>query len=215
VFSTPKLPERYIRGDLVILLDLSTDDCQLGASQRLTLRITSGEPNNFSGSSSGENNVGRTTDHQQKFPMFIDAIHFVNDGEDVIIRVDSVVERLEIADHVSHLRVRDPLYVSLKTGQFIVRGRNGCNNRKGDISRFSPRLCARKNPNEVVEARPQVMNDLADQDTESHGNGESLMILNRILPRLVVWVWDGGVFAVPKEPLDLPFKVEDTLIGPF
>ncbi len=199
----------------MILLDFSSNHSELGRGQRMTLRITAGEHHDFSRSASGENNIGRTTDHQQKFPMFIDTIHFVNDGEQVITSVSSIVERLEIADHISDLRVGNALYVSLNTGEFVFRGRNGCDDGKCDVIGFGSSLCTRKNPDEMVKTGAQVVNDLSDQNTKSQGDIETSVIVNCILPRLIVWLWDGGVFAIPKEPFDFGFQVDDVLVGPF
>jgi hypothetical protein len=71
-----------------------------------------------------------------------------------------------------------------------------------------------KIPNDVVETRPQVVDDLAGQDAESERNLTTSMVFDCLRNHLLVVVTQDGVFALIEKGRDFGLKISDVLVGP-
>ena len=82
-FPLSDLGERYVRGDLMVLLDLSANSSKNIFGNRFTLGISHGLPHDVNTCASREFDLtGGSYNHQ--FPMFIESVHIVDDAERVI-----------------------------------------------------------------------------------------------------------------------------------
>jgi hypothetical protein len=77
-----------------------------------------------------------------------------------------------------------------------------------------PVFAARKMPNDMVEARSQVVDDLARKDAEPERNGELAVVLDCLRNNLCLVISEERVFAFLKEPGDFGLKILDVLVGP-
>ena len=204
-FPLTKIPERYtgLQNSIALQVACQVSGIQFGIC--LLIRFNEGE------------NLLREKPHpsvetEERFLMFIDNIELVDDRKGVVQRVGGFVG-LHSFDQITNLGIRDPLYLSFKSGKFVFLNRLFSAHRK--INRHVVLLGAGGEvPYDMVETGSQVMNDLPCQHTESWWNATVLMILKGLKENLVVVLWDSGIIAFIKEPLDLRVEIKDVLFGP-
>lgn len=209
-----KLGERYIRGDLMILVDLKANSSEIILGDGITLCVRNRLSNEVRAGSGLECDLGRTRyDHQ--FPVLVDSVHVVDDQEHSIFGIASEVG-LRFIDELSDIGVRNALYFSLVSPKFVFRNGLLRENRKLNGGLMGASVgCTGKVPNNVVKARAQVVNDFPSDNAKAERDRAFSMVIDRLLPLLVLWIGHDWVWAFLKEDTDLPFKISDVLIGPF
>lgn len=215
VLPLSKLREQYCRSNIVIVLECITDNSLLLEGQRFTLFV---ERKGFSelGRNVGRHGEVHPTANQYQFPMLVDSVHLVDDCERVINSVASSVVWLQGDDSVPYSAIRDSLYLSLKSFDFLWRRRITTQDWEGyGATVFSSIFVRGKEPNEMIEGRTQMMDDFPRKNAEAKRNCELAMIINRLLPFLVLRIGDSRIFAGLKEGADLGLKIQDVLVGPF
>lgn len=207
-FPIEKIPERYVRQQLCVALKLRFQ-CG-GVDRRITARMRHVSLDDFH----GHLKTGYVS-HNDQFFVFIHHVELMDDVEKRIERVGSVVG-LEFFDQSPDANVGDSLYLSFVTRKQVVLRRSVFENRELDIARlFAGAMTGTgKEPSNVVEARPLMMNGLSRQNSETQWDGKILVVLNLLQEKLVVILAENWVFAVLKEPLDFGLQIEDVLLGP-
>jgi len=213
-FPPTKLPERYLRGDLAVRIEGSAkaDNIPLG---KICLSVEH-EPNAFH-SSDGNIECGGG---QDQFTMLVRCIHIVNDPQGIIERssehesgIASV--RLHRLNDLSSSRA-DALYFSLISANCVfVHGLAQIDRELDSPGVLRPLLRARELPRDMIQARTQVMNDLATKNCESLWNDSVRMGFNRFLDGFRLIIGDNWVRPILKECGDFSFEIQDILVGPF
>ncbi len=216
-FPLADLGERYLRGDLSILLDCASHYGKLGGRRSFSLRVLRQGINHprIKYGSGGKCDIGATDDNDQ-FSVLIESVHIMNNAQRVADRVVSSLVWLQLPDEMRNISISDSLYFSVITGKFIFRGWGINQHRKPDgVLVIPPISDTGEIPGDMIQTRPQVMNDLSAQNSETNRNGEVSMIIHRFLPFLRIWIGNDWVFAGSKEAVDLSIEIADILIGPF
>ena len=214
VFPFTELGKRYLRQDYSIVLDCSTSQSPFGISDRFSLVASSNRTHNINTCTRRKEEV-RASANNYELPVLVESIHIVDDAERVIPSIAPSLVWLHIFDTLEDFGFRDSLYFSVVNARFIFRAGKLPENRKFDgIFMLLPVGVAGEMPDDVVETRTQVVNDLAAQDAPTQRKLEASVIVNRILPFLRVWIGNDWIFASFKEDSDFAIKVDDILVGP-
>jgi len=206
VLRLSKILEGYRRGEVHLIASLS---CEMEGHRNIALHVGRDGAEKFLRHS-------RLNDvrHDGKLAMFILPVHVMDNPDQKIRTVDSVV-RLKLFNGFSRVKVKDSLYFSVITGDFVFLDRRLFEDRKLDSQRVvPPLLTAGELPRNMVKARPKMVNDFSRE----HGEAERYSLLSKISNRLhhaikiVLFPHSASVFLV--ENLDLPVKIEDVVVGP-
>jgi len=161
-----------------------------------------------------------TVENYHKLSMLVDPIHVMNNPQWVIQRPseDSFLSpvRLERLNDIPS-DGRDPLYLSLVLLQFRFVGGLDRKNGKSDLlSAGSLRPCIGTGefPCDMIQATPEMMNNLATQNTEASGDYPSSKELYRFIRNSRVVVFDSGVVPIFEKSSNFSFEVSDILVGP-
>ena len=122
---------------------------------------------------------------------------------------------LQLFDQSKDSGFPNALYLSVVSGLFFFRQRIAKDRKLKGVLVIPPCGRAGKVPDNMVEAGPQVMNNLAGQNTDADGNLQSSMIVERILKLLVLCIGNDWIFACFEKAQDFAIKIDDVLIGPF
>jgi len=209
VFPLSELPKRYVGGKLSILLKLA---CNIGGNRAEIIgRITSCEFQQMrrDGEVKAESN-------DDQLSVFVDAVHVVNDPDWVVERLRSVI-RLQIANELKGRDAADSLYLSVVSGSFVfIAGRIPEYGKLDSGRTVSPRIGIGQLPRDVIETRPEVVNDLPDKDGEAERHRRILMVVaDRCASGLKILVTPNWVFATLEEERNIGLQITDTLVGPF
>lgn len=208
-----KISELYLGKHLRIVLDCSLCDPKFGRRERFALTVSRDQVNDFLVGIGRENGIAdRCADSQ--FPVFIESVHVVDDGKGIGNSVGGVVVRLQVVNELPNPRVIHSLYLSVKSSQIIFVGRSREDGKCESVFMISSGSSVREVPDNVIEARSQMMNDLARKNAESQRDRQLLVIVKRLLPELVVWMGQDWVLAGFKECDDLSVQVDDVFVGP-
>ena len=206
-FPLTKLTERYLRDDLAVALELA---CNIdGKTARYSALVTNVPieqvDREFQRSRRG---------HNDQRAVLVDNVEIMDDEKERITRHGAVV-RLQLLDEVQDFRVTDSLYLSLVFGRPIFLRWPRFKNGKADsldmlrsVSGFG------KQPHDMVEARPQLMDDLSGENTEAKRNDTIPVILDCLRDQLLIVIAQDWVVALLKKPLDLDIEIADVLVGP-
>ncbi len=149
-----------------------------------------------------------------KLPMLVESIHFVDDKQRVYRRVRSKIW-LERSNKL-FCPFGKSLYFSVVSGKFVFARRAFIKNRElNSVGATRPFFFAGQLPGQVVEARTQVVGNLAGEDAEPQWNRASEMIVNGYIEKLTILIGDDSVLPLVEKGIDLPIEIEDALIGPF
>jgi len=216
--TTPlsKLPERYVRGDLAILLNCSAHHGALFERERFSLLMFKDDPpKSLHRRWKGKDHIDAGIDNY-KFPVLVESIHVMNDENGLTGRITPSSVWLQCANEFPNANIRDTLYLSLVSAKFVFVPWPMLKNAKFDgAGVINPRAIVRKKPNNMVENRPELMNNFPSENTEAQRNRLVSMVIDGLLPHLVIWMGDRWVLPVLDESVDLRLEIEDVLVGPF
>lgn len=203
-----KILERYSRQQIAIALKLQ---CQFGGSAfGMCALVTFNDAADLHGEfkqSSG--------DTQDEFSVLIDNVHIMNDENWRLDRIGGVV-RLKSFDQTKNSGVCDSLYFSFISFGTLFIDRPFLEHRELDLPNvLYPVSGSGEVPDNVVKARPQVVDDFASQHTKSWWNQTLLVILKSLQEELVVVLGENWVFAFLKKSGNFRLQIADTLIGPY
>jgi hypothetical protein len=79
---------------------------------------------------------------------------------------------------------------------------------------FSSVRIVREVPNNVVKARPEMVDDFAREHAEARRKRSLHVILDCLRNNLHIVMAEERVFALLEKPSDLNLKIADVLVGP-
>lgn len=201
-FRPTKVAKSYLRNELAVVLEISSDS---GDGKFLALI----SPPEFDWKL---NRASGLDDNQ--FPMLVHDVHVVDSQDKGLSGVRSLV-RLALFDQGTDSGIGDTLYFSFVLGEHVRRRffQDGKFD-KSPVFWGLPVSDIGKLPNEVIEARPQVVDDLARQDAESGRNVTTSMVFDCLRNHLLIVVTEERVFALIEKGRDFGLKISDVLAGP-
>jgi len=214
-FPPTEIPKRYLRGDLGVLLQCSTNDRSVSGGH-FSLLIE----HNFSGKFG---HVTRDVEYDpcsrcdnREFAVFVEPVHIVDDSDGMTSSIVPSCVRLRVGDQLSDHSIPHSLYFSFVSGDCLfVRWPRLKHGKFDYIGKLAPSIVTRKVPNDVVKGRSQMVNNFSRENAESQWNDSVSVIVNRFLPTLVIWIGKNWVLPFFNEGVDLGFQVDDVLVGPF
>src|ERR1039457_958681 len=215
VFPLAELGKRYLRRDFGVLLDCSVNHRTLGIAEYFSLAILSNCDNNLN-SCACRNDDTRTRVNDCEFPVLIKSVHIMDDTKGIAFSIAPSVVWLHVSNKVENLGIRNSLYFSLISANFLFRKRLFREDRELDgVFPFEPVFGAGKVPSDVIETGSQVMDDFATQHAKTWRYGETTMVVKRLLPLLRVHIGEDWILASFEESPDSTVKINDVLVGPF
>lgn len=206
-FPPTKIAKRYLRNDLAVALELASEVD--GRTSRYSALVT----NVLLPQSDGELQRPRSGNDYQ-FSMLVDNVEVVDSKEHRIRRVRTAIW-LKLLDEIENPGVCDSLYFSFILGEHVRRVWWAFEDREFNVPNLiAPVRVIREMPDDVVETRSEMVDDLPGQDIESKGNRPLAVILDRLRNELIVLITEERVFAALKKPCDLRLKITDVLVGP-
>src|ERR1017187_722633 len=201
-FRPTKLSKSYLRNELSVALEISSNR---GDGKFLVLI----SPPEFNRKPS------RACAHyDDQFSMLVHDVHLVDGQEKGLIGVRSLV-RLALFNQRTDSGIGDALYFSFVLGKHVRRSFL----QDGKFDKFSvfgclPESDIGKMPNDVIEARPQVVDDFSGQDAESGRNLTASMVFECLRNHLLIVVAEDRVYALIEKGRDFGLKITDVLVGP-
>lgn len=206
-FPPAKIAKGYLGNDLAVTLELAREVD--GRAFRYSALVANVPPPKINRKLQGPR---RGDDYQ--FSVLVDNVEVMDSKEHRLCRIRASVW-LKALDEVANSGVCDSLYFSFIHGEHVRRGWWFFENGKfNEPNVLAPVLAVGKMPDDVIEARSKMVNDLPGEDTESKGNRTLSVILNRLRNELLIVITEEGVFAVLKKTCDLHLKITDVLVGP-
>lgn len=207
VFPPTDLSERYLRGELHVLIKFlckfsgHRSGAVLGIVHRAIPQIV-------------REHCPETRLDDRQFPMFVEAIQVMNDGERVVERIGSVI-RLQFANELKCGYATDALYLSLISRRSIFVQRLFGENGKLNPVWVAPSFCGTGElPDDVVKDGPPVMHDLPGENRQQQRHFLLTKLHRCLNERLKVLLTPESCFARLKMSGDLDLKMSDVFIGP-
>ncbi len=205
-FPPTKIPERYTRLSSSVAIKMACD--LRGVKFRMCPFIAFNDRTHLD-----RHNQSSDPGADDKFSVFIDNIEIVNDPKGVVKRVGGVM-RLKPLDKSPRVRICDSCYFSFKKlSPVMIDG--GCF--KDGKFYLSDVLYGqnREVPCNVIETRSQMVDEFPGQHSESWWDDTILMVGDSLKKSLSVVLWENGIVAFLKEPLDFGIEIEEVLFGPY
>jgi hypothetical protein len=207
-FPVDEIPERYLRQNLSVALKLrlqhGVTSCRINAR---IIYIPSHDIHRELESACIEGDG--------KFFMFIPNVELLDDQKKAVVRAGGVIG-LEFLDQVPHPRVGNSIYLSFVTGKHVIGCGSIFENGKLDKTSILAGFIVRggEQPSDMIEARPEMMNDLSGQYSKAERDRAIPVILDLLKEKLFVILAENGVVAFIKKPINLQLQIEDVLLGP-
>jgi hypothetical protein len=161
--------------------------------------------------------------NNRQFPMLVESIQLVNEPQGMLVPVRSYVW-LQKLDSCESGGTGDSLYFSAMTGrlEFLFRFLPFANVAGVGHGEFALGITGGELPSNVVERRPQVMDNLASKQSKSGVGLSAECFLAKYVPRITVAVGENWISPLThnsgegsEERVYLPLEIADVLIGPF
>ena len=210
-FPPTKIPERYVSGDLAIRIEGSAKAGNLDFGKvviSLEHQVKASLPASVD---------MKSADCQNEFTMLVDHVHFVNDSERMAFwarqQGGRTMVRLQLLDDRPS-RLGDPLYFSLVTGAFRFVSGGMKEDREFDCCRrLRASLQTRKLPSDMIQAGPQLMDDLSAQNAEADRDFSFGVEFDRFLKGFRIILGDSFIRPIFEESINFSFEVHDVLVG--
>ena len=207
LFPPNRVLERYLGNELAIALELFYE---IGGHSRVVAFIHHRSLHHPDGEHEGTS--GR---NDNQCAVLVNDVEIVN-GEQLGIKgTGTGVVWLQPLDEVSNARVADSLYFSFVLGEHVRRRWPFFQDGKLNV-RYAPApvLGVREMPHDMVEARPEMVDNFAGEHAKPERDGELAVVLDCLRNNLLVVMAENRVFACLKKPCDFSLKIEDVLLGP-
>lgn len=206
-FRATELTKRYCGNNLSVALEFALEIN--GKTSRYSALIANESVKNLSGKFNS-----CCHDNDDEFSVLVGNVEVMNDEKQRVDRISAVVW-LKPFDEIANGGFSDALYFSFITGKklFLRWPRL----KDGELDPPPIRLPITgfgEQPNKVIEARSEVMNNFPGKHSEARRDRAASMILDCLRNRLVVLIADEWISAFLKEPTDFGLKVTDVLVGP-
>lgn len=153
-------------------------------------------------------------EYQGQFTMLGFPVQVVNQPEDVVKRVGSIV-RLFSFDDLLRGVAREYLYFSFKTGRTIFVETFAADGKLNSHGCLFANFRDGQEPCHVIETRPKMVDNFASKDGEPERNSSARMIEAFLREHLKVFITGDWVLALLVETGNFNLKVDDVLVGPF
>ena len=215
VLPLTKLPERYVRGDVGIVLDCVANRRAISLG-KFSLAIQHDLSNKVISVGWDREDRYRTGIDNRELAMFVESIHVVDDANRLVRSIGPSTVRLQSGDQFYDAEICNSLYLSVVSARFVFTAWPKFKHGKfDDVFEIPPNDFTRKVPNDMVKDRPQVVDSLARKHAEAQRDDLVSVIGRRFLPKLVIWMGDGWILPLLDEGVDLGFEIDDILVGPF
>jgi hypothetical protein len=228
-FPPTKLLERYLRGDLGVVLQCVADNRLCGCGDRGTIAFSLfiqhqlGNNDVVLGCSAryGEHDV-RLGNENGELSMLVDDVQLVNYPNGIVFGVGhgslgAGLVWLQIVNKFSDFRFGNSLYFSFVKGDCVFVGWPSLKDGKFKTLTGgpSPLNLIREFPYEMVKDRTKMMHNFSSENAKAGRHDPIAVIVNRILPKLVVWAGDNWILPLLNEDINLGLEIKDVLVGPF
>lgn len=210
IFPLSKLLERYLSGDLGILLKGICEVRPNFGGLKFSLLVKHRELAEFRGQIQGE-----CGEYHDQLSVLVDNVQLLDDPKGIIERLRTSVVRLKFFDDVPGGRTGDSLYFSLVSGNVVLGDGFNFEDRKLNTPWSGlPDRRTGKLPDDMIESGSKMVDNFSSQNTETLGDFPLSVVVNSLMERLVVVIGDDLVIADFEEAGNFRFKILDTLIGP-
>lgn len=209
-YPPTKITERYLRGDLAVLIELSFE--VRGERFNCSTHVTNKLPRQIGVKAL---NQARSADDDQ-LAMLVGNVHVVDDQQRIEDGINSAV-RLKFSDEFDSIGVPHSLYLSFVSGKFVFRSWPRLKNGKFDVAEVGRRAVGLigKLPDNMIQTGSKMVNDFSSENAESHRDSQRSVITQSLKDFLVIELRYDGVCAFLKEPVNLQLEIDDILVGPF
>jgi hypothetical protein len=153
-------------------------------------------------------------DVQQQGTVLVSVAEVLQNGQPVKFSEPSRLVRLVPLDDCAHDGPPDTFYLSFVTGQIVLLG--GAEGKYWELGMDIglAALTDDKRADEIVEARPNLLDSLAGQDRETHRNRTITEGCAERFCRLRITADNGSLVCFSEESVALRFELLDVLLGP-
>ena len=207
LFPPANVIKRYLGNELAIALELFYE---IGGHGRVVAFIHHRSLHYPDGEHEGTS--GR---NDNQCAVLVNDVEIVN-GEQLGIKgTGAGVVWLQPLDKVDNARVADSLYFSFVLGEHVRRCWPFFQDGKLNIRyALAPVVGIRKMPDDMVEARSEMVDNFAGEHAKPERDGALAVVLDCLRNNLLVVIAENRVFALLKKSCDFSLKIEDVLLGP-
>ena len=188
-FPPAEIPERYMRGDLSILIELSFEF--RGKRSACSVQIFS----KLVGERTGEINMWNRAE-QGQLSVFVLDVEVMHDPERIVNRVQSTFDSLiwlKFLDELSCSKILNTLYLSVVSRRFVfVQWPHLKNGEFVAPSVFpDPEFLNSEFPDNMIQAGAEMVDNLPYENAEAERNLERLVVLNSLQQLLIAEIWEN------------------------